>query len=102
MAPVRAIIGGIKIHPLRLLREERGMTLAQVAKAMRTDVPDLSRLETGQLFATDAYLARYAKALRVPYRRTRMAYLLTCELAALRLLEWSHAEMRRLYGRKGA
>lgn len=88
--------------PLRLLREQRGLTLAQVAADMAADQSDLSRLETGQLLAAKEYLARYARALRVQYRRVLLAYYLTHHAAAVRRLEWADREIVKLYRRNRA
>lgn len=97
MRQPRPIAGAKAHHPLTIVREAAGLTLQQVARRMRTNVPTLSRLEGGQLLVGDAYLARYAKALGVRHRQARLAYWLGVQLYALRLLEQAHSEIQRRY-----
>jgi transcriptional regulator with XRE-family HTH domain len=102
MRQPRPLIGKRPIYALRMLRQTTGLTLAQVAKRMGTSAPDLSRLETGRYPVAADYVRRYARALGIPYRRVWLAYLLTVQLAAVRLLEWSHEEIKRMHPRNRA
>jgi DNA-binding XRE family transcriptional regulator len=60
---VAAILGGA--HPLKALREHRGMTQAELAKACATSPVYLSQIERGARRAGRKLRAKLGKALRV-------------------------------------
>lgn len=62
-AVVAAILDGT--HPLKALREHRGLTQAALAKASRTSAVYLSQIERGGRQAGRALLAKLGKALDV-------------------------------------
>lgn len=52
-------------HEIRKARDDRQMTLAQLADACGIDKPELSRIEAGKRNVTIATLVRIADALKV-------------------------------------
>lgn len=53
------------VSPVRVLREHRGMTAADLAVAAGVSVQDLTLIETGESDAAPAVMAQIAAALRV-------------------------------------
>jgi len=62
-AVVAAILDGV--HPVRAVRDHRGMTQAALAKAAGTSAVYLSQIERGRRRAGRKLRARLAKTLRV-------------------------------------
>jgi len=62
-AVVSAILGGT--HPLKALREHRGLTQAELAKACATSAVYTSQIERGERRAGRKLLAKLGKALHV-------------------------------------
>lgn len=62
-AVVAAILDGT--HPLKALREHRGLTQAELAKACATSAVYISQIERGGRRAGRKILAKLGKALRV-------------------------------------
>jgi ribosome-binding protein aMBF1 (putative translation factor) len=60
---VAAILDGA--HPIKAMREHRGMSQAELAQAARTSPVYISQIERGKRRAGRALLARLSKALRV-------------------------------------
>jgi transcriptional regulator with XRE-family HTH domain len=61
--------------PLTVWREERGLTLPELAESSGIAIERLSRLEAEMHLATDAEVDRLAAALRIPFEYLAVPHL---------------------------
>lgn len=82
--------------PLTALRRSKGMTLAQVAGIMRSNVPSVSDFESGKSDVGADYIRRYARALRLPVREVALKYWLGVQLRSIARLDVAQRTIRSL------
>lgn len=85
------------VAPLAALRRSRGFTIAQVAREMNSSSPAVSDFEQGKSVVADAYVARYAKAIKQPVRTVSLSYWLAVQVFSLARLELAHKTLQRRY-----
>jgi transcriptional regulator with XRE-family HTH domain len=80
--------------PLGALRRSKGLTLAQVAALMKSNVPSVSDFEAGKSDVGAEYISRYARALRVPVRKVALKYWLGVQVRSIARLEVAQRMIR--------
>jgi transcriptional regulator with XRE-family HTH domain len=85
------------VAPLAALRRSRGFTIAQVAREMNSNSPKVSDFEQGKSVVADAYIRRYAKAIKQPVRTVSLSYWLAVQVFSLARLEMAHKTLQRRY-----
>jgi transcriptional regulator with XRE-family HTH domain len=85
------------VAPLAALRRSRGLTIAQVARAMNSNSPSVSDFEQGKSVVGDAYISRYATAIKQPMRTVSLSYWLAVQVFSLARLELAHKTLQGRY-----
>jgi transcriptional regulator with XRE-family HTH domain len=85
------------VAPLAALRRSRGLTIAQVAREMKSNSPKVSDFEQGKSVVAAAFISRYAKAIKQPIRTVSLSYWLAVQVFSLARLELAHKTLQRRY-----